>query len=140
MRYLAIDPGNTTGWALFAPTGDLISMGKGEADDVLDNWEEDDGGPLTLIIEIYRNRQGGKYTEINAWSDNKTSQVVGMWKRLARKKHWSVVEQEPSPCLSHGLRFLGMYQIYYGIKKKHVPDDVAALAHGTYYLRKKQIL
>ena len=138
--YLAIDPGKTTGYALFNDHGVVTFMGKITGEDkFLDELEllVDTRKQLkVLIIETYRNRPGPK-NQHNTWSTNATSQTIGAIKRIARKAGLEIVEQEPSPCLVIGLRFLGMSQTYKG---KHVPDDVSALAHGTYYLRKKKIL
>ena len=137
--YLAIDPGKTTGYALFDDRGVVKFMGKITGEDkFLDELESMVSAQQisVLIVEIYRNRPGKKNIH-NNWSKNETSQHIGAIKRIARKAGIEVVEQEPSPALPIGLRFIGMHETYIN---KHVPDEVSALAHGTYYLRQKKIL
>lgn len=135
--YLAIDPGKNTGYALFDDKGLSKYMGviKGE-DKFLDELElMVTSQPVKIIIlEAFRNRPGTAHSN---WSKNETSQHIGAIKRIARKAGITIVEQEPSPCLVIGLKFLGLGETYKG---KHVPDEVSALAHGTYYLRKNGIL
>lgn len=130
-KFLAVDPGKRTGFALFDATGAPLKFFKIEGyDEALDWLEgEDCEGVTDLILEVYRNR-GNLH---DSWSDMPTSQHIGAIKRIARKRDWVVHQQEPSPCLNLGLRFLGMASTYKG---KHVPDEVSALAHGEYYLRK----
>lgn len=131
MEYLAIDPGLTTGWASFDHEGKPLGFDEIKGYDEFLDWFEEQS-PGLIIIERYRNRGGA----INGFSDMPTSQHIGAIKRIARKKKVPIIEQDPSPCLSVGLRFLGLYATYRG---KHVPDKVSALAHGTYYLRKQGI-
>jgi hypothetical protein len=131
-KYIAIDPGKTTGYAVFNASGFLIDMGKTTGEDKFLDWLEEQDCKI-VIIEQYRNRGG--FT--NSFSDMPTSQHIGAISRIARKKKWVIVLQEPSPALVQGLRFIGMYTKYKG---KHCPDDISALAHGTYYLRKNRIL
>ena len=135
--YIAVDPGETTGYALFNSDGAVTEKGKIRGEDpFLDKFEEiaATGTYKVLIIEAYRSRPGA----INAWSKNKTSQTIGAVKRIARKAGMKIVEQEPNPGLVIGLKFLGVSHLY--PKGKHVPDDISALAHGTYYLRQQKVL
>lgn len=137
MHFLAIDPGKTTGWAAFDEEGTFLAMGKIKGHDAFLDWLEEQDAK-EFIVERYRNRIGGKATGINAWSENETSQLIGAIKRVARKSGASVHLQNASDGLAFGLRFLGIYSTYYsgGRRIKHVPDDISALAHGTYYMRK----
>jgi len=132
MTYLAIDPGENIGWARFDDQGQLEGMGEINGHDKFLDWLEEQTGIKVYIVESYRSRPG----KINSWSRLPTVQLIGAIKRVARKRGIKVVEQDPSPCLSIGLRFIGMHTTYKG---KHVPDQVSALAHGTYYLRQKGI-
>ena len=138
--YLAIDPGGTCGWAAFDEAGILIGMGKIKGHDEFLDWLEDQT-PKEYIVERYRNRIGGRGAAVHAFSENNTSQVIGAIKRVAKKRGIIVNLQDPSPGLSFGLRFLGIYTKYYSGTKniKHVPDDISALAHGTYFLRRAGI-
>jgi len=131
MQYLAIDPGKRTGWASFDEEGKSIEFGAIQGYDKFLDWLETQH-PGLLIVEQYRNRGG----LTNSFSDMPTSQHIGAIRRIAYKKKIPIIYQEPSPCLAIGLRFLGVYKTYQG---KHVPDEISALAHGTYYLRKQGI-
>lgn len=135
--YVAVDPGKTTGYALFNAKGHVTENAKIFGDDAfLDKFEEiaATGDYKVLIIEAYRSRPGA----INSWSKNETSQIIGAVKRIARKSGMKIIEQEPNPGLVIGLKFLGVSHLY--PKGKHVPDDISALAHGTYYLRQIRVL
>lgn len=135
ISYIALDPGEKRiGYATFNSEGTALDFGTFTKEDEMLDWlESDDIQPEVIIVESYRARPGA----INSWSRLPTVQQVGAIKRIARKKKILVIEQDPSPCLAMGLRFLGMHKTY---KNKHVPDQVSALAHGVYYLRKHRIL
>lgn len=125
--YISVDPGLNTGWAKWNEDGEIMSYGKLKQEEFF-NWFETQRFKW-LIIEIYRNRPGAT----NAWSKGETQQHIGVCKRHANKIGARVVEQDPSPCLAIGLRFLGLHDMYQG---KHVPDEISAMAHGEYYMRK----
>lgn len=134
-HYLAIDPGKkNTGWAAFDATGELLALGTVVGTDrFLDQLEELNFEQLkTVIIEQYKNRGGS----LNFMSTMPTSQHIGAITRILRKAGVDYVFQDPSPGLTIGLRFLRMHGTYEG---KHVPDEVSAWAHGTYYLVSKKI-
>src|SRR6266496_4107812 len=126
--YIAIDPGDTTGWATFNEQGELIDFQEIKGHDNFLDWLEQQNARV-YIVESYRVRTSG---HINSFSTVPTLQLIGAIKRVAKKKGIKIVMQEVSPALSIGLRFIGMHSIYKG---KHVPDRISALAHGTYYLR-----
>lgn len=131
MKYLAIDPGGTTGWAKFDADGNLLGCSKIQGGDKFLDWLEDqEAGDTTLILEDYKVRPWVNHS----YSSVPTLQIIGAIKRVAQKKEWTLVEQQPQ-CMHMGLRYLGLYAKYGG-GKKHVPDDQSALAHGVYYLVK----
>lgn len=131
-KFIAVDPGTErSGVALFDATGSPMGMEVIKKEDPLLDWLEEQECEV-LIIERYRNRPGA----INAWSTGGVQQIIGAVKRIARKKGWTVVEQDPSPALMIGLKYLGLGSTY---KDKHVPDQISALAHGEYYLVKNRI-
>jgi hypothetical protein len=132
MSYTAIDPGDNVGWATFDDKGEFTGFGEIKGHDAFLDWLEKDQASV-IIVESYRARPG----KINSWSRLPTVQLIGAIKRIAHKRHAKVIEQDPNPCLSIGLRFIGLHTEYKG---KHVPDKISALAHGTYYLRKERIL
>lgn len=135
LKYCSIDPGKTTGYALFAENGDIQEFSKiKDPDKFLDWLEELDPFPEVFIIEQFRVRPfaGG-----NTWSTGPTQQLIGAIRRVLKKKGIptkNVIFQEPS-ILPIGFKYAGLpYN-----KKKHVPDDQSALVHGIYYLTKNKI-
>lgn len=125
MFFLAVDPGKSTGWASYTENGTLIDLGKITPEDKFLDWLESQT-PRIVIIETYRNRPG--FT--NSWSTGPTQQMIGAIKRILRKKHVKIVEQEPSPCLAIGCKWAGIPNK----KGQHLDDSMSAHAHGTYYL------
>lgn len=137
MTYLAIDPGGTTGWALFNDQGEVTGIGKIKGHDDFLDWLEEQT-PDTVILENYKvGRSGNQFT--NSFSDVPTLQLIGAIKRHIRKNKITLIEQSPND-MYMGLKYLGLYSLYRGGKTaRHVPDEQSALAHGTYYLVKTGI-
>lgn len=136
--FLAIDPGNSTGWALFDNAGETVEIGKIKGHDNFLDWLEEQS-PLKIILENYKVGRSGGSQFTNSFSDVPTLQLIGAIKRVAKKAKIEVIEQTPND-MYMGLRYLGLWQVYRGGKtKQHVPDDVSALAHGRYYLVKTGI-
>lgn len=139
MHYLSIDPGEkTTGWAKFDETGKEIEFGKvtGGPDNFMDWLEGLSDPPAEIIYENYRISP----TVNHGFSKVVTIQLIGMIKRYANK-HKIKLHEQPNTVLKIGLKYIGMYEIYYppGKPKKHVDDQISAYAHGVYYLQKKGI-
>lgn len=139
MHYLSIDPGEqTTGWAKFDEAGNEIEFGKitGGPDSFMDWLEGLDNPPREIIYENYRVNP----TINHGFSKVVTIQLIGMIKRYARKNK-ILLHEQPNTVLKIGLKYIGMYEIYYppGKPKKHVDDQISAYAHGVYYLQKKGI-
>ncbi len=132
-KFLAIDPGGKrTGWATFdgegKATGCNLVVGIDNFMDWLDALEP---VPEVVIVESYHidnkmfNHQG---------SDVPTLRLIGMIERYCHVKRLKMVKSRRAN-LKIGLQFMG---VEYG-KGEHVPDQVSALAHGTYYLVKHRI-
>lgn len=140
MHFLAIDPGEKRqGWATFTEDGEPITCGKieGDLDNFMDWLEGLDPAPKEIIYENYRVSPSVKHN----FSKVPTIQLIGMIKRFAKKAKIPLHEQN-NGCLPIGIRYIGMFEMYYnpdGTKKKHVDDQFAALAHGTYYMVKEKI-
>jgi len=135
MHYLAIDPGEKrTGWASFDEQGNELGLGTivGDPDTFMDWLEALDPAPKEIIYENYRVNP----TINHGFSKVVTVQLIGMIKRYAKTRDIPLHEQDNTR-LSFGLRFIGMYGMYYkGRKKvKHVDDQISAYAHGVYYLQ-----
>lgn len=136
--YLAIDPGEKrTGWARFDESGATTGFGHVDGIDEFLDWLDDQPKPKVLIMEDYRVNPGISH----AFSRVRTVECIGGIKRYCRKNGVKLSEQR-NLVLPIGLRYLGMYEVYYrGTKKiKHVDDEISALAHGTYYLVKNGII
>jgi len=132
IHYLAIDPGSSrTGWAAAGEDGTVLGNGVIVGEDEFLDWLEEQEFKVA-IVETYRNR-GNRH---DSWSKMPVSQHVGAIKRILRKAKAEIVEQEPSPALATGLRFLGRANEFKG---KHVPDEISATAHLVFYLRLHRI-
>ena len=137
MNYLAIDPGSRcTGWARFSEVGEATGFGHIDGIDEFLDWLEDQPKPKVVILEEYRVNPSISH----AFSKVRTIEVIGGVKRYCRKNNITLVEQR-NTVLPIGLRYIGMYEVYYRGRKKiqHVDDEIAALAHGEYYLVKNKI-
>lgn len=141
MNYLAIDPGNTTGWAKFDENGDTVGLGKIKGHDEFLDWLEIEviSGVKKIVLENYKVGRSGGSQFTNSFSDVPTLQLIGAIKRVAKKANIEIIEQSPNE-MYIGLRYLGLWERYRGGKKRvHVPDEQSALAHGVYWLVKHKI-
>lgn len=130
--YLAVDPGERNiGWARFDETGELTGIGTFRSIDEFADWLDMQPPPKTIIVEGYWVNPN----KHKSWSKATTVECIGILKRWGRKHSCNLVEQR-NTILSIGLRYLGMYDVYYTGRKltKHIDDEIAALAHGEYYL------
>lgn len=132
--YLAIDPGNNTGYAWFAENGDPTDNGAIKGHDEFLDWLEDGPVAKIIIMEDYKVRPGNSG---NHWSNVPTLQLIGAIKRYAKKNNITVEMVQPQN-LYMGLRLLGMYEKY-APRTVHVPDRLSALAHGVHWLTKRHI-
>jgi len=130
--WIAIDPGETTGYAIFDDVGELVTNGAIKGHDTFLDWLDErtdvfDG----CILEDYQvrnqqfNHQGSRVPTI---------QLIGAIKRWARKRSIPVHLQR-SDVLPVACKFIG-FPYKRGI---HVPDHISALAHGVYWLQQHKI-
>lgn len=127
-KVLAVDPGGTTGYAIFYVNGDVIKMidcGQIKGYSGLDRFVSI-ARPSVLVIEEFRVR-------INAaviGATLETIEVVGVAKYLAGLYEAMVVLQQPSQKTffnDERLKALGLYQV----GQQHARD---AIRHALYYL------
>lgn len=126
--YLAIDPGGKrTGWAYFSDDGKPISDGIVDTETgyasltkLLNNMS-----PSTIILEQYRIFPWKSTAQ--AWSILKQVKVAGAVEMWAELREVEVIQQ-PSSVLDMGFRYQGL------TKPSHPKDNLAAKAHGVYYL------
>lgn len=134
VAYLAIDPGEKRiGYAEFDANGETLGIGAIAGMDEFMDWLEDQDEPDNIIFENYRLMPGRNAN----FSKVRTIELIGNIKRYCHKRPGITLIEQTNSNLSIGLRYLGMYGVYYTEgkkKKKHVDDEISALAHGVYYL------
>lgn len=92
--YLGIDPGETTGYALFETPEKMLTWGHVAFDDVFDWLENLPDGITVVIIESFTLFQ--HKAKQQSGSKMKTSQVIGAVKAWAKRKGAEIVEQPPT--------------------------------------------
>lgn len=133
--YLAIDPGETTGWATFHMNGDLKDFGQIPCLDptVFVLWlEKLDPRPALIIYEGWVTNpsipQGG--------SKQETSQIIGHIRSYAIRSGVVAIEQ-PNRVKKVGYAYAGIKELP---RSRHAESHQRdAIAHGVYYLVKNKI-
>lgn len=132
--YIALDPGETTGWAKFDSQGDITSFGQfnlGEQNQWLnDNIVE---GLKGVIIEDYKNYAHKRQKN---WSRNQTSKNIGKIEMLCDLRSVPYYLQ-PANVKAIGYKWAGLGEAPSNHSISHQFD---AVAHGTYWLRQNGIL
>lgn len=130
--YLAIDPGETLGWASFDAEGNCIEMGQNRWETFAKDYETLLHSDLKqVIVEQYVN-YGHKQQK--RWSDNKTSKIIGKIELLAELRNVPVTLQ-PANVYPTGAAWGG-----FEIPSNHsISHQFVAVAHGIYWLQKNGI-
>lgn len=131
-RYLAIDPGETLGYATFGENGQLLDMGQFRFEKFL---EEIDNlltsRILVCIIEDYKNYAWQKQKK---WSRNNTSKVIGKLELLATMRGVQIVLQGANNYA------IGAMWGGFEIPKNHdISHQFVAAAHGIYWLQQNGV-
>ena len=131
-KYLAVDPGHTSGWALFDDEGSLIEFGQFTLLEleVLDALFTND--LRAAIVEDYRNHG---FTQQKKWSRNETSKVIGGIETLGRM-HKVPVYLQPNTVKTIGYKWAGLQAQPANHAISHQYD---AVAHGVYWLQQNGI-
>lgn len=131
-RYLALDPGDTIGWATFDENGRELSMGQFRYEKFLQEIEDLLTSELThVIIEDYRN-YGHKQQK--RWSNNNTSKVIGKIELLCELRGVPFTKQMAN-CYGIGAKWGG-----FEIPSNHsISHQFVAIAHGIYWLQKNNV-
>lgn len=132
--YLALDPGETTGWAKFDAMGQILSYGQYTQDQQTQWLTENLTSDLKAVIcEEYRiynkNRQRN-------WSRNRTSKNEGAIELLCDMRSVPFFLQ-PANVKAIGYKWAGLGEAPSNHSISHQFD---AVAHGTYWLRQRGIL
>lgn len=132
--YVAIDPGETTGWATFDENGVITGFGQFTQDEQT-KWLSDnitEGVTLEVIVEDYRNYS---WQQQKKWSRNQTSKNIGAIEMLCQLRGIPYVLQ-PANVKTIGYKWAGLDKAPSNHTISHQYD---AVAHGTYRLRQRGI-
>jgi hypothetical protein len=132
--YLALDPGETTGWAKFDINGELLAYGQFKQAEqtkwITDNMSSTLKGVICEEYRIYNPKKQKR------WSRNQTSKNEGAFELLAALRNIPFYLQ-PANVLSIGLKYAGIGEL----PSNHaISHQYCAIAHGTYWLRTNGIL
>jgi hypothetical protein len=133
IKYLAIDPGDTFGFAKFDEDGNLKEMGQGKNKDLV-QWTNDHitSDLDVVIIEEYANMPWKK--SAHAWSKNETSKQIGKFEMMCEMRGVKCVKQ-PNNKYSIGAMWGGIT-----IPSNHaISHQFIAAAHGVFYLQEHGI-
>lgn len=132
---LSVDPGDSTGLALWEQSGELLWTKKMPLEDFI-LWAELSRYELPLSVVVCEDftlrPRGGR--NLNAKGNKlKASQGIGIAKTLAHGHGAKLVMQQPG--------ILRMAELHARVPhKSHQPDDVSAYLHGYYYFETQGIL
>lgn len=138
MKLLSLDPGITTGWALFNTINSLplIKFGSERGKDTL--WcalEELKQPELVVVVEDYINRPSKAGGFDHAWDTGKTHRIIGSIEHWCWENHYKFILQQPmiKPAA------YGMLGLKYekGKKNQHHLD---AIVHGYYFLLAQKLV
>ena len=131
-RYVAIDPGISTGFATFKANGDLIRTGtlrngKAELYPFLDLLESHHH--LDVILEDYKLFPWKAMAQV--WDSLETVRFIGAIDRWASKMVYPVHLQDPQ------IKAIGYKWAGISVPKNHdMSHETDAFVHGVYYLQK----
>jgi len=130
--YLAIDPGETAGWATFNAKGEVVQIGQytvAEQNKALKLLIKP--GLKKVIIEDYKNHG---WTNQKKWSRNQTSKNIGKTELACDLNNVPYVLQ-PNTAKGMGFMYLGIEE-----PKNHaIGHQFVAMAHGVYWLQNNGI-
>jgi hypothetical protein len=131
--YIAIDPGETSGWAGFDEKGVIQEFGQFTQDEQ-NKWLDANIKPTVkmVIVEEYRNYKGGTFKG----QKNQTSKNIGAIEMICELRGVPYTRQ-PANIKTIGYKFAGLGE---PPKNHAISHQYDAVAHGTYYLRVNGIL
>lgn len=133
-RYLALDPGETTGWATFDEEGVVIEWGQVTQADLHQWLDKKITSDLRAVIsEEYRIYNSRKQRQ---WSRNQTSKNEGAIEAISSLRGVPFYLQ-PANIKKIGYKWAGLGAAPSNHSISHQFD---AVAHGTYWLRTHNVL
>lgn len=131
VAYIALDPGETTGFALFADDGELIKYGQFTQKDQADWLKKHVTPKLKLIIvEDYKNYAWKRQKN---WSRNQTSKNIGAVEMIANIVGIPIHLQMAN---AKGIGFKWAHLNEKVCMANHSQShQYVAVAHGVYYLQ-----
>lgn len=133
VKYLAIDPGETIGWATFTHDGEINEYGQVRMENFTD-WAKQyiTEDLLGVICEDYKNHG---WTQQKKWGRNETSQIIGKIELMC-DLHGIKLHFQPNTVKRIGYMWSGLGNAPSNHKISHQFD---AIAHGVYWLVKNSI-
>lgn len=130
-KYLAVDPGNSTGWAAFTKNGDIITFDTAKGREAVYQVLASQA-PELLICEDYR-LFPWKAKE-QSWSSLETVRIIGAIEYYAWLNKVEIVLQEPK------IKKIGYLWAGITPPKNHaLSHETDAYVHGVYYLQSKGV-
>lgn len=130
--YLAIDPGDTVGFAQFDHSGLLLHYGQFKAaPEYLRRLVHE--GLKRVIVEDYRNHPNMRQP---TWSRNNTSKLIGQIEMICELRNLPKVVLQSNTVLQIGYLWAGLEEKPSNHSISHQFD---AVAHGTYWLVRNNI-
>jgi hypothetical protein len=133
IRYVAIDPGLTSGYACFNDEGDPIKMGQFKMNQLTETLNYLITPDLKHVIcEDYRNHG---WTQQKRWSRNDTSKIIGKIELMCELRSVPCSLQ-PNTVKAIGYRWAGLKEAPANHDISHQYD---AVAHGVFWLQQNGI-
>lgn len=134
IKFVAIDPGETSGVSEFDENGQIIKMHQFRRDDLFDYLATLEAElPSVVIFEEYM--VFGHRLSAHAWSKLETSQIIGAIVYWCHRHHVKCVEQKAQAKVL-GYKYMGS-NTPKNHSKSHGPD---AAAHAVYWLMHNKVI
>jgi hypothetical protein len=133
-KYVAIDPGGTTGYATFTKDGTIMDMEYMELDEVRSRFEDDVWDCLAVICENWR--LDPRLAKVFAWSEMPTCKLIGWLEGVCYMRNIPFILQQPQ-IKTNGYKHWGRDPLPKSNPMNHVYD---AVVHGREYLIKQGVI
>lgn len=133
VKFLALDPGNTTGWAQFDAKGNCVAYGQFtllEQVKALDRLITSD-----LDLVICENYVNYGWKQQKRWSENQTSKNIGKIELMCEMREVEITLVPAAPNKGMGYMYMGMTPP----SNHDISHQFDAMAHGVYELQMRGI-